>query len=149
MKKQELKHEFVDLGLSVKWASVNVGADSVEDFGSYLNCDEVDDDFGRMPTAAEWEELRENCEWCWGSVNEVKGYVVKSKQDGNENCIFLPAAGLLCGDVVGGAGRYGYYLSSTPDTGREWGMVELIFSGRYRGMYCAGSYKRSVRLVKD
>ena len=29
-------HEFVDLGLSVKWATCNVGADSPEDYGSYF-----------------------------------------------------------------------------------------------------------------
>lgn len=28
-------HEYVDLGLSVKWATCNVGADSPEDFGNY------------------------------------------------------------------------------------------------------------------
>ena len=149
MKKQEIKNEFVDLGLSVKWASVNVGAEKAEDFGSYLNSGEVAEDFGRMPSAQELDELLECCEWSWDTVNGVKGYVVKSRAKGNENSIFLPAAGLLCGDVVSGAGGYGYYLSSTVDTSREWGVVELIFSGRYRGKYCAGSYKRSVRLVMD
>ena len=31
----EIEHEYVDLGLSVKWATFNVGALSPEDFGSY------------------------------------------------------------------------------------------------------------------
>lgn len=30
------KHEFVDLGLSVKWATCNVGAEKPEDFGNYF-----------------------------------------------------------------------------------------------------------------
>ena len=29
-------HEFVDLGLSVKWATCNIGADSPSDFGGYF-----------------------------------------------------------------------------------------------------------------
>ena len=31
----ELQPEYVDLGLSVKWATCNVGADKPEDFGDY------------------------------------------------------------------------------------------------------------------
>ena len=30
-----VQHEYVDLGLSVKWATCNVGADKPEDFGDY------------------------------------------------------------------------------------------------------------------
>ena len=30
------EHEFVDLGLSVKWASMNIGAEKVSDYGSYF-----------------------------------------------------------------------------------------------------------------
>lgn len=29
-------HEYVDLGLSVKWATCNVGADTPEDYGDYF-----------------------------------------------------------------------------------------------------------------
>ena len=35
-------HEYVDLGLSVKWATCNVGADSPEDYGDYFAWGEVD-----------------------------------------------------------------------------------------------------------
>ena len=31
----EIQHEYVDLGLSVKWATCNVGADKPEDYGDY------------------------------------------------------------------------------------------------------------------
>ena len=31
----EVQHEYVDLGLSVKWATCNVGADNPEDYGDY------------------------------------------------------------------------------------------------------------------
>ena len=45
----------------------------------------------RMPTEAEQEELRNNCDWEWVEVNGVTGYRVKSRV--NDNSIFLPAAG--------------------------------------------------------
>ena len=47
----------------------------------------------RMPTKEEMSELldTEKCIWTWTTVNDVKGYEVKSKINGNT--IFLPAAG--------------------------------------------------------
>ena len=32
----ENNHEYVDLGLSVKWATCNVGASSPEEYGNYF-----------------------------------------------------------------------------------------------------------------
>ncbi|MBQ7388829.1 MAG: hypothetical protein IJW01_05635, partial [Paludibacteraceae bacterium] len=133
----------VDLGLSVKWATCNVGASTPEGYGNYYAwgetttkstydwstykwCNgsyktltkyctsstygtvdnktvlELADDAARvnwggawrMPTDAEWTELRENCEWTLTSDYNgtgVKGRVVTSKTNGNH--IFLPAAG--------------------------------------------------------
>ena len=45
----------------------------------------------RMPTDAEWTELRnpDNCTWTWVILNSTNGYLVTSKKTGN--CIFLPA----------------------------------------------------------
>lgn len=40
-KKTENGHEYVDLGLSVKWATCNVGAESPEDYGDYFAWGEV------------------------------------------------------------------------------------------------------------
>ena len=34
-------HEYVDLGLSVKWATCNIGADSIEGFGDYFAWGEI------------------------------------------------------------------------------------------------------------
>lgn len=36
-------HEYVDLGLSVKWATVNLGANSPDDYGGYYAWGEVDE----------------------------------------------------------------------------------------------------------
>ena len=44
----------------------------------------------RMPTDAEWDELRDNCTWTWTTQNGIKGYRVASQT--NSNSIFLPAA---------------------------------------------------------
>ena len=65
----------------------------------------------RMPTDAEWTELRENCTWTWITKNGVNGYEVKSKINGN-SC-FLPAAGCRYGDDLNGAGYDGLYWSSS------------------------------------
>lgn len=38
----EIEHEYVDLGLSVKWASINVGAIKPEDYGEYFAWGELE-----------------------------------------------------------------------------------------------------------
>ena len=114
-------HEYVDLGLSVKWATCNVGATSVEDFGGFyawgetitketyseglytfnskpttlpLSADAANVNWGgawRMPTQAEFVELINNCNWESETINGVKGQRVTSQKNGNS--IFIPAAG--------------------------------------------------------
>ena len=150
-------HEWVDLGLSVKWATCNVGATKPEEYGNYyawgetttkatyswntytLTTDggstftkynttdgktvlELADDAARanwggawrMPTDAEWTELRENCTWTWTSGYNgtgVAGRIVTSNINGNS--IFLPAAGYRNNDGLYGAGfNSGYWSSS-------------------------------------
>ena len=55
----------VDLGLSVKWASTNVGAESMFDYGAKMNYEQArEKSWGgawRMPTYEEWEELYREC----------------------------------------------------------------------------------------
>ena len=65
----------------------------------------------RMPTHAEWTELRENCTWTWTTQNGVNGYQVTSKA--NSNSIFLPAAGDRYGTSLSDAGSDGYYSSAS------------------------------------
>ncbi|MDY4511824.1 MAG: hypothetical protein SPE10_00005, partial [Paludibacteraceae bacterium] len=65
----------------------------------------------RMPTDAEWTELRENCTWTWITKNGVNGYEVKSEANGNS--IFLPAAGYRGLDDLFVAGSDGDYWSSS------------------------------------
>ena len=65
----------------------------------------------RMPTDAEWTELRENCTWTWITKNGVNGYEVKSNINGNS--IFLPAAGGRDDDDLDGVGDCGGYWSGS------------------------------------
>ena len=139
-------HEYVDLGLpsGTKWATMNVGADSPEDYGDYFAWGETTSNTGsnynyssnpttlpldrdaaytnwgcswRMPTKAEQDELRNTyyTTWTWTTQNGVKGHKVTSKTNGNS--IFLPASGNHNGSgFLYGAGSYGKYWSSSLST---------------------------------
>ena len=68
----------------------------------------------RMPTKAEQDELRSECNWELTEVDGVKGYKVSSKSN-SSNFIFLPAAGCRSGGIFMRAGSYGFYWSSSLD----------------------------------
>ena len=74
----------------------------------------------RIPTDAEWTELRQNCSWTWTNDYNgtgVKGYIVTSKITGyTDKSIFLPAAGYRNFDSASFVGSYGFYWSSSLDT---------------------------------
>lgn len=63
----------------------------------------------RMPTTAEVNELFDDCEWKWTSVNGVVGYLVTGS---TENSIFLPAGGIKSGSEVEDFGTQGYYWTA-------------------------------------
>lgn len=110
-------HEFVDLGLSVKWATCNLGANKPWEFGDYFRWGEIHPyqcasksfketpltlplyadaahvNWGipwRMPTEQDFNELLTKCMWKWGILHGVQGCIVSGL---NGNSIFLPAAG--------------------------------------------------------
>ena len=56
-------HEYVDLGLSVKWATCNVGASSPEGYGSYFA----------------WSETRPKSEYTWENLKYSNGNLKFSK----------------------------------------------------------------------
>ena len=145
---------YVDLGLSVKWATFNVGASKPEDYGDYfawgetepktnysesnnsytdnpttlpLSADAARANWGgswRMPTDAEMTELREQCTWTWTNKNGVNGYKVTGT---NGNSIFLPAAGCRYSISLSSAGSGGYYWSSSLNTDSPYYAYELYF----------------------
>ena len=63
----------------------------------------------RMPTHEEQAELVENCDWEWTTLNDVYGYVVKSRV--NDNSIFLPATGYRSDVECYMVGRSTFYWS--------------------------------------
>ncbi|MDY4512116.1 MAG: hypothetical protein SPE10_01495 [Paludibacteraceae bacterium] len=100
----------------------------------------------RMPTDAEWTELRENCTWTWTTKNGVNGYEVKSNINGNS--IFLPAAGYRYDDDLYGAGDDGYYWSSSLSTDDPDDAWFVYFYSDDVGRYGYGRYYgQSVRPV--
>lgn len=144
-------HEYVDLGLSVKWATCNVGASEPEDYGNYYAyVRETQFNWGgtwRLPTKAEFEELQNRCIWKWTAQNGVKGYNVTGP---NGNSIFLPAAGFRGGSSLFDAGEDGYYWSSTRHESYGNTSYSLVFNIDDCNLeYGSYSSYRSVRLVAE
>ncbi len=146
-------HGYVDLGLSVKWATCNVGASSPSDYGDYYawgetstneeNCktygesmndiggnssyDVARDKWGgswRLPTEAEFQELIDKCTWTWTTQGGHNGYKVTGK---NGKSIFLPAAGWRDGTSLNYVGKRGGYWSSTPNEISTYYAYSLYF----------------------
>ena len=181
----EVQVGYVDLGLSVKWATCNLGANQPEEFGDYFAWGETEpkmaydwsvykwcegshdsltkyctsgsygkvdgktvldgsDDVAkatlggqwRMPTDAEWTELRTKCNWTWTTQNDVSGYVVTSNINGNS--IFLPAAGYRIETYLCDTGSDGYYWSSTLDKDPYYARNIYFNSGK---TYRYGNYR--------
>ena len=131
----------VDLGLSVNWASFNVGARKTEDIGflyewgetfpEYRSYSGKDEDvasvkFGgkwRMPTLSEIDDLREKCTWEWTTLNGVQGYRVTSRL--NDSSIFLPAEENNFYDY---GGFYGGYWTQTKHIKYSGDIYTLVFT---------------------
>ncbi len=100
----------------------------------------------RMPTQTEMEELRDKCTWTAATVNNVAGFKIVSKTNGNE--IFLPSAGYYKGTDLLKSGTNGYYWCSTPSNEKSAYSLDtfsgkLIVSGYYR------YFGRTVRAVAE
>ena len=107
-------YKYVDLGLSVCWASFNLGSLTEDDNGERYFWGDVLPDYDiwydydydadwadaaafnwggswRVPSREEWEELAENCEWEMDTVGVTPGFRATSKVPGYEGkSIFLP-----------------------------------------------------------
>ena len=62
-------HEAVDLGLSVKWAACNIGAESPEEYGGYYAWGEMEE-----KSNYNWSTYK----WCDGSYNSITKYCTDS-----------------------------------------------------------------------
>ena len=65
----------------------------------------------RMPTAAEFYELCDNCTRTWVTQNGVNGRMLTSNINGNS--VFFPAAGYCDEAILSNEGEYGDYWSSS------------------------------------
>ena len=137
--KKQTETGYTDLGLpsGTIWKNYNATG--------FYTYDEAVSQFGsRLPSKAQWEELKVECQWTWtGSGYKVTGP--------NGNSITLPAGGYRdCNGGVYCVGSYGRYWSSSPyGSGRA---RYLHFTSStvdimdYDDLWCGG---RSVRLVQD
>jgi uncharacterized protein (TIGR02145 family) len=111
--------DFVDLGLSVKWSTLNTGITADRPVGWYYRWPDAMElktaDGSRMASKAEWDELRRYCTWKWAEQDGIAGYLVTSKIKGyTDRSIFLPAAGWLQDGKLMQVGTYASYWCSTP-----------------------------------
>ena len=140
--------EYVDLGLSVKWASRNVGAAGPEEMGDLYLRDYVDDDVlgdsWSMPTTDEINELIEYCTWTRASVNGQIGFLITSNKPGyTDRSIFLPYF------FFGTSGDMGYWADSS-DPGSSDRSATLwinLYEDHFNSGYCYRHWKLPVRPV--
>lgn len=93
----------------------------LEDDAAYVKLDKK----WRMPTIAEWAELRANCIWEWTTINDTYGLKIKGP---NGNSIFLPAAGFRDGKDIYFCNYYGEYWSSSLCTAYPDGAGNVSFN---------------------
>ena len=87
----------------------------------------------RMPTLAEWNELKKNCTWTWTTQNGVNGVKVTGT---NGNSIFIPAGGRNYGSKgLRDLGEYGCYWTSTlsSSNGTDSSAQFMLFYSRGKG----------------
>lgn len=170
-------HDYVDLGLSVKWATCNVGASTPEEYGYYfawgektpkieyndhnysyrgpnrylpLSEDAAHANWGgdwRIPTREEFEELCSNCKWTWIVKNDIECYKATSNKNGQS--ILLPLAGVRYETFwMGERGTIGAYWSQTSSSDRF--VYELHFNGSIDSVWISETprvYGLSVRPI--
>lgn len=149
---------FVDLGLSVMWASRNIGAGKAEDHGDYFAWGEtavktsytkensVTDGkktgiisgngeydaatviWGESSRIPTFEEFQELRDKCQWQWKSVNGVNGQLVTGPNGNSIFLPAAGVFRGDSISNLGDNGAYWSATPYEGDDVSAYNTLFN---------------------
>ncbi len=104
----------------------------------------------RMPTQDEWQELLDNTDKLWTTINGVNGYKFTSNKEGYQNnSIFIPAAGSCGSGSVRGVGLNGLVWSSSLHTSGPGNAWRLYFDSGYCSMSIDYRYLgRSVRGVR-
>ena len=162
-------YEYVDLGLSVKWATCNVGASSPEGYGEYFawgetssktryeefNCKtyrktmtdisgDAQYDVAKAKWGGDWrmpteEEMQELLDECTWTWEEKEGVKGCKVTGPNGNSIFLPAAGNRNGSSLSSDGISGSYWSSTQGGYDGYDAYYLYF---HSGVHCKRSNLR-------
>lgn len=173
------QHEYVDLGLpsGTKWATMNIGASSITDYGNYYQygkgsaqyaATSGDSDYRgtenplatsadtaaqvwggdwHMPTQAQLEELTANTTYQW--VTDYQGSGINGGTfTANGQTLFIPAAGRYNNGSLYGVGESCNIWSSTPNGSSN--AYNLFFYDGNKGV-SSNSRSRgySVRAVLD
>lgn len=158
----------VDLGLSVKWASMNVGATSPEDYGGYFAWGETsekeeytmdtylyynvdigedisgtDHDVAHVQWGGTWhmptyDELKELLDNCTWTWTTQNAVNGYKVTGPNGNSIFLPAAGCYSTGIYG-AGTVGNYWTATS------GMISSSSTTYVHYLYFYSDYYRQIQ----
>ncbi len=157
-------HQWVDLGLSVKWATCNVGASSPSDYGNYYawgetrtkseytnyNCSTNGVNLGDISGDVRYDAARANWGGTWrlptqAEMQELIGkctwtWTSQGGHDGyrvtgpNGSSIFLPAAAYRYGSSFDSAGGDSGYWGSAPHESAAGGAYNLYFSSSGHGL---------------
>ncbi len=115
----------IDMGLSVIWASKNVGAENIQDVGDYFSYNQresiTSSNGWRRPTYDEAKELVDSCHWTWYTYQNQPGALISAK---NGNTIFLPA-----NQMSGSKYTYGIYMQA--DSVNVFSSIEYIPTIRF------------------
>ena len=158
------RHDRVDLGLSVKWATCNVGASKPEDYGNYYAWGETSTkssyiesksktygkNIGDIKGNSNYDAARANWGGNWRLPTKAERqelidkcnwtWITQNGKNGykvtgpNGNSIFLPAAGFRYGSSLYFAGSCGYYWSSSPYESGSDYAYYLGFNSSFQGM---------------
>lgn len=164
-------HEWVDLGLSVRWATCNVGASNPSDYGNYyawgetktkssytadnsrtyeVSMSDISGNIRYDAATANWgggwrmptkEEFEELLDKCNWQWSSQGGRNGYKVTGPNGNSIFLPAAGWRYGSSLNLAGDYGFYWSSSPYGSNSLYAYYLLFNSGNRNV---GWYSRDL-----
>lgn len=156
-------HEFVDLGLSVKWGTCNVGAESPLEYGDHFAWGEIEPkeefteensltygiDIPDISGDPEYDAARAGWGGTWRIPDETAMNELIEECDWewttdhdingfritgpNGNSIFLPAAGYMNGTLLDYAGDNGLYWGSTPFESNPIYSYGLGFLSSYQG----------------
>ncbi len=171
-------YEYVDLGLSVKWAKCNVGASSPTSYGSYYawgettiksqytekNCITSGKSISDISGNSKYDTARANWGGTWRLPTAKEFDELKSKckrewttvegvkgykvTGPNGNSIFLPAAGWRDGTSLN-SGGCGFYWSSTPSKDTQIASVFIIDNNYFSRIWVNRDFGRSVRAVSE